>query len=129
MPRHRRSGWHRMWPKRAFQDQKVLPHSVHGVGSVVSVCLTGAGVVSMRRSLERRFLRNEVEGVVVVVVGVVGGWNKCSPSSWLKGVGLGGAMASGGGGVGGGFGVGKVVSSMVLENGEMCMKKKMKWRS
>ena len=31
MPRHWRSGWHRMWPKRAFQDQNFFPHSVQGL--------------------------------------------------------------------------------------------------
>ena len=30
MPRHWRSGWHRMCPKSAFHDQNFLPHSLQG---------------------------------------------------------------------------------------------------
>lgn len=30
MPRHCRSGWHRMCPNRAFCDQNRLPHSLQG---------------------------------------------------------------------------------------------------
>lgn len=30
IPRHWRSGWHRMWPNSAFHDGNRLPHSVHG---------------------------------------------------------------------------------------------------
>lgn len=65
MPRHCRSGWHRMWPKRAFHDQNFLPHSLHGLvifGAVGSGFLTCLGLekptgelagVSIRTSLDR----------------------------------------------------------------------------
>ena len=89
MPRHSRSGWHRMWPNSAFHDVKVFPHSVHGgIGSVVVYkvfCLFEAGseeearlVVSIRRGVERRRLWREVVAVAEggdEVFGVVGGRN------------------------------------------------------
>ena len=40
IPRHWRSGWHRMWPNSAFHDVNSLPHSVHGGGSPVGEDLT-----------------------------------------------------------------------------------------
>ena len=40
IPRHWRSGWHRMWPNSAFHDLNTLPHSVHGGGSPVGEDLT-----------------------------------------------------------------------------------------
>lgn len=65
MPRHCRSGWHLMCPKRAFHDQNFLPHSLHGLvifGAVGSGFLPYLGfempigevaAVSNRMSLER----------------------------------------------------------------------------
>lgn len=36
MPRHWRSGWQRMWPKRAFCDQNLFPHSLQGAVMVAA---------------------------------------------------------------------------------------------
>lgn len=129
MPRHWRSGWQRMWPKRAFHDQNFFPHSVHGRvifgadGSgllEVVVVVLGVGLgeeeeeegISMRTNLVR-FLRwwGAEEAAAVGVVGGGKGWKRR---------GVGGEREKSGGGRGGGgrerrgVGEGEEVSSMVV---------------
>lgn len=55
MPRQWRSGWHLMWPYRAFHDQNFLPHSVQGC-VISGLLVVGFEEPPRRRNLVRFFL-------------------------------------------------------------------------
>jgi hypothetical protein len=99
IPRHWRSGWHRMWPNSAFHDVNSLPHSVHGGVSPVGEdrTLANAEEVEEGEAPSGRGLR-ACRGFVERAQGEAGGGSasaRVSVVSWCGGGGGGGGGRGG----------------------------------